>query len=72
MIIVSKFIQNMKILTIDTVLTALGDRIFEEYIHCIYSLLKSKLYSYIQSLDNFDFFDCLSKEIRRFAYVGDV
>ena len=33
---------------------------------------KSKLYSNIQLLENFDFFDCLSEEIRHFTYLGAV
>ena len=33
---------------------------------------KSKLYSSIALLENFDFFDCLSDEIRHYAYMGDV
>ena len=33
---------------------------------------KSKLYSNITLLENFDFFDCISDDIRYFSYYGDV
>ena len=33
---------------------------------------KSKLYSNITLLENFDFFDCISDDIRYYSYLGDV
>ena len=33
---------------------------------------KSKLYSDVTLLENFEFFDCISDDIRYYSYIGDV